>query len=570
VDERFASRGWQALMLGAAALLLLTRLGSLDLWAPDEPRYAQVAEEVRSLERGAGSLFLLTLNGQPYDQKPPVYYWMAALAGASSGRVTEAAARLPSALAGVALAGIVLAFGARLLGRSSASFGAGFLVTAWLFAHLARRAQLDVLLALFEALALVGFWRLDREIGSRRANLLLMHAAMGLGMLTKWLGVLLPTLIIVGFLGWEGRLRTIRRFFPLRYLALSVLPTLLWLALATSLAPDGYLRGAVVDNAADHFVNGAAKPNPWFYYLLVFPLDFLPWSALWPLVYWVGRREIFAAGAPQEPQRAWRFLLAWVGVSFLFFSISSGKRDLYLIPCYPAVALLCGDAVVRGWRALPALPEWAGRGLGGFAALLAAGAVVVAVLPLTGGVSVPLSFSAAVIAALLAGWALWRRAGASSFGALGQLATLIGVVVALELAAFTLLLPAFEAEKSTRPVALAAASLAAPGEPIGLVEQGPAVGGLAYYSGRRVRELGPAENLRRFFSEGGHVAVVLADALARVHGEEFSEVRARFRTGKRATLIVTPRRAPASNEDPAAGEAAGDPPARPGLDVAEP
>jgi hypothetical protein len=115
----------------------------------------------------------------------------------------------------------------------------------------------------------------------------------------------------------------------------------------------------------------------------------------------------------------------------------------------------------------------------------------------------------------------------------------IVAVFALDLAGFTLLFPALEPEKSPRPVALAAAQLAPPGEPIGLVEQRPAVGGLAYYSGRRVHEIGPAENLRRFFEEGGHVAVINAAALERVGGAAFTEIRARFRTGKRATLVVT-------------------------------
>jgi 4-amino-4-deoxy-L-arabinose transferase-like glycosyltransferase len=556
VDDRFSGRGWQALVLGGAALLLLVRLGALDLWAPDEPRYAQVAEEVRAFDRGPAGLFLLSLNGEAYDQKPPVYYWLAALAGAPGGRVTEWAARLPSALAGVALVALVLAFGSQLVGRASATFGAAILCTVWLFAYLSRRAQLDVLLALFEGLALVGFWRLYRDQGSRRSNLALMHAAMGLGMLTKWLGVLIPTLVIAGFLTWEGQLRTMRRYFPLRGLALSLLPAILWIAIATALAPEGYFRGAVVDNIGDHFLTGASKPNPWYYFLAFFPLDFLPWSLLLPLVYLVGRREIFAREAPEEPRRAWRFLLAWVGVNFLFFSISTGKRGLYLLPCYPAVALLCGDAAVRTLRALPSLPRWAGRVAGGLALVLGVGAALVAVFPVIPNVDVPLLFAAAMVATLLAGGWLWRAAGG---GALGQLATLLAVVLALELSVFTLLLPALEPEKSPRPIALAAAQLAPPGEPIGLVEQRPAVGGLAYYSGRRVKEIGRAENLRRFFQDGGRVAVVLSESLARVHGEEFSEIRARFRTGRRATLVVTPREGaltPATRPPGDAGEGA--------------
>ena len=63
----------RALSLAAAMALLLTGLGRIGLWAPDEPRYAEVAEEVRSLARGPSDLVLLHLNGEPYDQKPPLY-----------------------------------------------------------------------------------------------------------------------------------------------------------------------------------------------------------------------------------------------------------------------------------------------------------------------------------------------------------------------------------------------------------------------------------------------------------------------------------------------------------------
>ena len=61
-----------------------------------------MAEEVRSFEHGPTGLVLLYLNGEPTDQKPPLYYWAAALFGVPGGRVTETAARLPSALAGIA------------------------------------------------------------------------------------------------------------------------------------------------------------------------------------------------------------------------------------------------------------------------------------------------------------------------------------------------------------------------------------------------------------------------------------------------------------------------------------
>ena len=158
----------RALLLGAAALLLLWNLGARDLWAPDEPRYGQVAEELRSLRHGPEGLVLLHLNGEAYTQKPPLYYWLAALAGSAQGRVSEGAARLPSALAGLATIALVLRFGSALFGRAAGTCAAGLLLTVYPFAQLARRAQLDVVLTLFETTALFAFWNLDRGAGGTR------------------------------------------------------------------------------------------------------------------------------------------------------------------------------------------------------------------------------------------------------------------------------------------------------------------------------------------------------------------------------------------------------------------
>jgi 4-amino-4-deoxy-L-arabinose transferase-like glycosyltransferase len=96
VNAAPASPWVRGLLLLGAALSFLARIDATGLWAPDEPRIGHVAETLRSLEFGPRGLVLLHLNGEPYTQKPPLYYWLAAAAGAPLGRVTEPAARLPS------------------------------------------------------------------------------------------------------------------------------------------------------------------------------------------------------------------------------------------------------------------------------------------------------------------------------------------------------------------------------------------------------------------------------------------------------------------------------------------
>ena len=242
----------------AAGMLLLSGLGETGLWAPDEPRYAQVAEEVRAFEQGPRGLVLLHLNGEVYSQKPPLYYWLAALVGFPAGRMTETLARLPSALSGMALLLVTLRLGAGLFPRSPSTGGArragpglwsaALLLTVFRFAHLARRVQLDVMLALFEVLALLAFWRRESGVSLGRANIAWLHAAMGLAVLTKGPVGLMPILVIAAYLAWEKRLSELRPLLPAWAAVLSLGPALVWFAGATALAPAGFLDHALLDN----------------------------------------------------------------------------------------------------------------------------------------------------------------------------------------------------------------------------------------------------------------------------------------------------------------------------------
>ncbi|MDP7572975.1 MAG: glycosyltransferase family 39 protein, partial [Myxococcota bacterium] len=136
-----------AVGLGVAALYLLG-LGATDLWAPDEPRYAHVTDEIVTGGHGTAGLIVMHVDGEPYSEKPPLYFWLAAVASAPAGRVTEMSARLPSALAGLAAIALTAVLGRRLLGPGAALWGAVVLATVFDFAFLARRARLDVLLTL--------------------------------------------------------------------------------------------------------------------------------------------------------------------------------------------------------------------------------------------------------------------------------------------------------------------------------------------------------------------------------------------------------------------------------------
>lgn len=531
-------------VLAAAVLLLGARLGTIDFWAPDEPRYGQIAEELRSFEHGPAGVLLLHLGDEPYTQKPPLYYWLAALAGAVPGRVTETAARLPSALAGIATVALTLVFARRLFpGGSAGLLSAAFLLTSFRFAHLARRAQLDVLLTAFETLALLAYWRLastpDEETPPT-GWLVLMHGALGAAALTKGPVGWMPLLVMGAHLVWERRPGQLRRLVPAWSLLLSVAPVVAWIAAATALAPPGFFQEAVIDNLLGRVVAADSHVRPLYYYLYQLPADFLPWTLLLPfaLVFLVRVRR-----TQGRLPGTWRLLVAWIGVPLLLLSLSSGKRGLYLLPSFPALAMVLGGAL-DGWlreaRRLPGALRWgllaAGVAVAGAAATLAwSGGWASDRHPGFGVSTTAFAAVAAVAAAALLAAPLLAR----PLGAMAPLAAGIAAVIGMELVVFTVIYPANDEEKSPRTIARIAAEWTHPGEPVGIFDDEGLAGGILYYGGRPAEILPRPKQVARFLDHGGRYIVLERWKLPWLAAVGTFEVHASTRRDHRELALVS-------------------------------
>ncbi len=547
----FATPRARALVLIAAALLVFVRLGAADLWPPDEPRYALVAEELRAMKQGPRGLVLLHLHGAPYTQKPPLFYWLAAAAGAPLGRVTEFAARLPSAVAGVATIAATIAIGTLLFGRGTGTLAGLLLATTFDWSYRARTVQLDTLLALFETTAILAFWRieaarreapgpLDREsrLGARRRNLVWLHASLALAVLAKGpVGWIVPLLGITAYLAWERRLRDLRGLLPLWGLALSILPGVVWIASAVALGPPGFFHDAVVDNLFGRAVTGTSHAQPFLYYLQKFPPDLLPWLLLLPATIWVARRTLAADAAPDD-RRAWRFLLAWIATSFLFFSLASGKRLRYLLTVEPAFALLFA-ATLRVWlvsslRAPRILAIAAG--VLGVGMLVAAGALVGT--DRLGDAMVARGIAVALLATVAAGTAAWVLLARRGAAVETRVVVLAAGVFVVQLLSHAFAMPVLDAENSPRPVAETSAALARPGESIGLYRANDIANAVTYYEDRPTRMLDDPSDLAAFLESGGRVIVLEEEQLANVESVTPLVVRGRFRVRGETWLIA--------------------------------
>ncbi len=551
---------WIALALVALGLITVD-LGGLDLWAPDEPRYARVADELLDMERGASDLVLLRLGGEPYTQKPPLYFWLAAALGSIEGGVSETSARWPSAFAALATLAVWIAIASRLHpGTPVGWMTAALLLTSFRFIHFARRAQLDALLVLFESIALLGFllWRQASGPGPRRSALALLHGATALALLTKGPVGLLPWACFVGVVWSEGRLRDARSLFPLWGVFLALAPVLAWIAASVALAPPGFFEAAVVDNLWGRFATGTAHVQPFWYFVRQLPVEALPWSLLWPVAgvwAWRRRRSPRATTAPDEggARFAQRLLFFWIALPFVFFSVSAGKRGIYLLPTIPALCMALANWIERvrstnesGRRLLegPALPIVLCVTLAAAAALaspLRPEPAIAAAAFDAGRAGVWIVAAAGVLAALVVD----RRGEAARTSLPPGLVVAGSVVASIYAVLFFFVLPRIDPEKSPRPIAAVVAAASSADEAIGLFDQPALRGGLHYYLSvldpddrRAIVNLPDADAVATFVGGGGRIVVARTHETMRLDPVARHRKVAELRSGRRAQSVI--------------------------------
>ena len=331
-----------ALLILGGLLVFGWRLGGHDLWPPDEPRFGLVAREM--LE--SGDPIVLSRNGRLYTDKPPLFFWaIDAAAILTGGEVDETAARLPSLLASVLALLLVARLGERLYDRRTGVLGAVVFATGLQILERARWASIDMTLNLFVLLAIVLLWE-EAEAGSRwRWRAILAWGAMGLATLAKGpIGLVLPLLALAPALLLLRRRRDLPRLFPVAGIALFLGVVFGWFALFAARLGWGEAVGIATHQTVDRYVDAWNARHPVWYYLWRFPAGFLPWSFFLPaalLAAWKSDKE------DTRERTATVFLTAWAVAILLFFSFSTGKRGVYIIPMYPAAGLLVARLFTR-------------------------------------------------------------------------------------------------------------------------------------------------------------------------------------------------------------------------------
>lgn len=314
-------------------LLYTLFLGQLPLLEPDEGRYAEIPREM--LERG--DLVTPTLNYVKYFEKPPLHYWLNAGSQALFGR-SEFAVRFPSALLG--LCGILMTYhaGRRVFGRREGLYGAMVLGSSALFASLARMNSIDMTLTCCMTATLFSFLLASRE-GEERKGLYyhLFYLSAALTVLAKGLiGLVLPGGVVFLYILLTRRWRLLAEMRLATGIPLFLAACAPWFVLVSLRNPE-FARFFFIHEHFERFltkVHGRYEP-PWFF-IPVLLGGMFPWTLFLPETFRNLRRDWSSEKL---------FLLLWSGVILLFFSMSSSKLIPYILPVFPALALLVGAAL---------------------------------------------------------------------------------------------------------------------------------------------------------------------------------------------------------------------------------
>ena len=330
------SKRWAfPLLLALVALAYLLPLGTHGLWIPDETRYAQISQNMLLSGNWVSPHFM----DVRYFEKPVAGYWMIAIGQALFGQKLFGV-RFASALSTALSVLLCYLIARRMWNEPRKSFACALLyMSLTVIAAQAGYANLDPQFTFWVNLSLVALWFAvdSASRGQRLIAWAVLGLACGMGFMTKgFLAWLLPVLIALPWMLWQKRWRELLVYGPVA-IVVAVVVSLPWVLAVHAQEPD-YWRFFFWHEHIRRFAGEDAQHDaPWWYYLPLLVGFSLPWVALLPPALkqaWQTRRQTNIA-----------FLLLWLWMPLIFFSLSKGKLPAYILPCLLPLALLLGHTL---------------------------------------------------------------------------------------------------------------------------------------------------------------------------------------------------------------------------------
>ena len=343
------------LLAGFCTFLFFYGLGQFGLIGADEPRYAQVAREM--LDRH--DWITPTLNGRPWLEKPPLYYWQAMIAFRIFG-VTDVAARLPSAFdASFMVIAVYLFF--RKFRHGSEVDAALISASCAGFIGYARAASMDMPLTAAFSAAMLAWWAWHERAGHN--YLALFYFFIALATLAKGpVAPFLAAVVIIAFAAAARDWRLIFRTLWIPGILVFAAVALPWYVAVQIRNPSFFREFILEHNLARFSTNLYHHPEPIWYYVPVLALALVPWivfvtAALLDSVriLWTERH----AAAETDLQLQFRtFAGIWLIAPLIFFSASQSKLPGYILPAVPAAGVLLADYLLHRSEHNESVPKW--------------------------------------------------------------------------------------------------------------------------------------------------------------------------------------------------------------------
>lgn len=323
-----------------AFFMLAAGYGLREPWPADEPRFVLVAKQM--VESGN---YLFPHRGiQLYPDKPPVFFWILAACYHLTGS-WRWSFLLPSLFSGMAVLYFSHDLARRLWNPKAGLWAAAAILFSVQFVYQFKRAQIDPTLVLFTTIAFYGIAR-HLLLGPHWRWFYAGCFFAGLGVITKGVGFL-PLLAIIPYIGLRlakadglsdiGKGNVLRWSLGLVVFFFAIalwLAPLLWVALNSGIAEHQlYLDNILFKQTAERYANPWHHFEPFWYFGEIILLFWMPFSLSF---FWLWKNWL----------QSWRsrdarvlLPLGWAILVVLFFSLSSGKRDMYILPALPAFAL---------------------------------------------------------------------------------------------------------------------------------------------------------------------------------------------------------------------------------------
>lgn len=367
LNTRHSREFW---ILAITALVVLAAgIGLRDPWPADEPRFALVAKHMVE----SGNWLFPHRGNELYSDKPPMLMWFEAGFYSVFGN-WRIAFLLPSLLASLATLWCVYDLGKRLWTPRVGLYAAWALLLAFQFVYQGKKAQIDPLVVFWMTLANYGLLR-HFLLGPNLKLWMLGWFAAGLGTITKGVGALALLMILpmlwAQLRGWPHRSGTPQKgYLRPGYFAAGIIafiaavsvwlvPMLIAVVNSTDPAFKAYAQDILFNQTAKRYAKSWDHAQPTWYFLGVMLSIWMPTvlALLWAIPAWARRLK----------RRDMRYLLplTWWALLVLFFSIPSGKRDVYIMPALPMMCLALGPLLPGIIRKV-----WANRLAIGFATVL--------------------------------------------------------------------------------------------------------------------------------------------------------------------------------------------------------